>query len=900
MCSSGGLCTALLISRGVCQNSNVIDDIACQILSLPYGENRSEEVHALLQSDFRLASIPDSILSSRLRLGIAEDILPDLSMPTQKPRKEVKSVMSLGSGDSVVTRVRDLERRRVESLDRDTPRQIFPLPVYIHMRDAQDNVLARSLNNDLLGDALEPSEHGNGPKHKDHEHEHHGYVALLFLLSSLIVGGGVLWTLERYATGMPYTCALFICGLIVAVNHWYLEILVLYLIPSWHHSVVMWQQINPHLFFYLFLPALIFGEAMTLQVELAKKCLGQILILACPGVIIGTVMIGAVGKYVMPYGWDWPVCMVLGSILSATDPVAVVALFNTLGISPRLTMLVSGESLVNDSTAMVLFILFLKVSLGASVTPGGVCLFFAHMAISSVILGAAVGGLTVWAVGQCAEDNHPSNSMIQIIATMACGYVAFFLAENEFSTSGVLATVSAGVVVSHSMWPRVVSRETLHTVWEMIEFVGNTLVFFIAGLIFGGICLSRSDHIDWADYWYLLLLYLMCTLVRAIMMSILWLPLHLAGTKITKQEGIVMVWSGLRGAVSLTMAVIFDLEPGIDRRLGSRIMFHVGGVAALTTLINASTCSNLLWALKLTKTPRMREKMISHLELSMAASVQGLFESQIREPDGIRFAGADPEIVRKMLPALNRQQAPPVIPDPPMSENEETMQLKLYREVFLRVVDTHYWDSLSNGMLPRKIKATRTLLASTNVALDMTSKTLNDWMVIENDICNDLAGPMHKLTAKLFSSWPLNTIKAIKGLSRTNLDTRACIVVLSFLHAHSRAQEEVPQYFGRADSQLDYIWKKVNYESQQQCQLARQRLGMFPAETVVIAKSKLLASRILAFQLDEVRYYQGKGVITEGMAKTLEERVHHMSRRLQSEPSRTWLSAMYGKSRTVS
>merc|ERR1719160_341174 len=153
---------------------------------------------------------------------------------------------------------------------------------------------------------------------------------------------------------------------------------------------------------------------------------------------------------------------------------------------------------------------------------------------------------------------------------------------------------------------------------------------------------------------------------------------------------------------------------------------------------------------------------------------------------------------------------------------------------------------------------------------------------------------MHRLQRKLCSMWPLNRIHSLKGLSRHTMDTRTCFVVLSFLHAHTRAQEEVPQYFGRTDSQLDYIWKKVNYESQQQCQLARQRLAALPRETVAIAKSKMLASRILAFLLDEVRYYQSKGVITEGMAKTLEERVHHMSRRLQVEPSRTWLSAMYG------
>lgn len=319
-------------------------------------------------------------------------------------------------------------------------------------------------------------------------------------------------------------------------------------------------------------------------------------------------------------------------------------------------------------------------------------------------------------------------------------------------------------------------------------------------------------------------------------------------------------------------------------------MFHVGGIAAMTTLINASTCAQLLGALKLTKTSKMRDKMIYHLENSMAASVQGLFDAQIREPDGIRFAGVSPEIVRRMVPSLNTEVVRPEAPGLPevaMSPTEEQMQLKLYREVFLRVVETHYWDALNGGMLPRKIKATRSLLASTTQALDVTNKSLSDWMVLEKAIDGDLAGPFNKLKARLGLSK--------LGLSRNTLDTRACIVILSFLHAHSRAQEEVPQYFSRADSQLDYIWKKVNYESQQQCQLARQRLATLPLETVTIAKSKMLARRTLAFMLDEIRYYQSKGVMTDQMARTLEERVNHMTRQLLTEPSRTWLNAMYGK-----
>merc|ERR1740123_712558 len=97
--------------------------------------------------------------------------------------------------------------------------------------------------------------------------------------------------------------------------------------------------------------------------------------------------------------------------------------------------------------------------------------------------------------------------MIQVVVTIVCGYLAFFIAETEFSSSGVLATVAAGYVVGFFSWPRFANRETMHTVWEMIEFVGNTLIFFLAGIIFGHCVLSRMRFIGRQDVGWLLFLY---------------------------------------------------------------------------------------------------------------------------------------------------------------------------------------------------------------------------------------------------------------------------------------------------------------------------------------------------------------------------------------------------------
>merc|ERR1719331_3724673 len=107
---------------------------------------------------------------------------------------------------------------------------------------------------------------------------------------------------------------------------------------------------------------------MNLNPHLFASSFAQVFILACPGVIIGAMLIACFAMYVLPYGFDWSTCIAFGAILSATDPVAVVALFKTLGVSPRLTMLISGESLLNDGSSIVLFTLFYKISLGSEFT----------------------------------------------------------------------------------------------------------------------------------------------------------------------------------------------------------------------------------------------------------------------------------------------------------------------------------------------------------------------------------------------------------------------------------------------------------------------------------------------------------------------------------------------------
>ena len=133
----------------------------------------------------------------------------------------------------------------------------------------------------------------------------------------------------------------------------------------------MWINIDPHLLLYTFLPALLFGDAMAIDTHLLTRKLKEILILASVGVIIGTVLTASVTKYILPYDFSWILCLLMGSILAATDPVAVVGLLKELGAPPTLTMVIAGESMFNDGTAIVVFNLFLSLYSKEMDIPGG-------------------------------------------------------------------------------------------------------------------------------------------------------------------------------------------------------------------------------------------------------------------------------------------------------------------------------------------------------------------------------------------------------------------------------------------------------------------------------------------------------------------------------------------------
>jgi NhaP-type Na+/H+ or K+/H+ antiporter len=200
-------------------------------------------------------------------------------------------------------------------------------------------------------------------------------------------------------------------------------------------------------------------------------------------VLIGTALTAAAAKLIFPYEWEWPLALTVGAILSATDPVAVTALMKEVGCDPRLTMIIGGESLMNDGTAIVVFKLFYHLHRGETYTIAEVAEFFLRMSVAGPCVGVAFGLVARQWSAYASRKEEEWDSTGQIVITICTAYLTFFVAEHQAQSSGVLATCAAAMVMAENIWPKVCDHGTMSHVWHTIEYIGNTLIFMLAGEI---------------------------------------------------------------------------------------------------------------------------------------------------------------------------------------------------------------------------------------------------------------------------------------------------------------------------------------------------------------------------------------------------------------------------------
>ncbi len=358
---------------------------------------------------------------------------------------------------------------------------------------------------------------------------------------------------------IPYTVALVIVGLLITVQQ-PLEV-----------------NITPELILALFVPPLVFEAAFHLNLTELQRDLSNILLLAVPGVVVTTIVVGGI------VAWGTmltlPVALVFGALIAATDPVAVVSLFRALGIPKRLSILVEGESLLNDGTAIVVYNLVLVVALTGKFDLVEGLADFVRVAAGGTIIGLVLG----WVASRIIA--RVDDYLIETTLTTALAFGSYLLAERlEFS--GVLAVVAAGLV-NGNMGPRGMSPTTrivLFNFWEYVAFLANSLVFLLIGLQVNiPNLLAEWQPILWAIGAVLL--------ARVIVVYGFGWIMNRFDEPVSLKWQHVITWGGLRGAVSLALALSLPIQLGSDAGL-LRVMAF--GVVLFTLLVQGTTMSPLL------------------------------------------------------------------------------------------------------------------------------------------------------------------------------------------------------------------------------------------------------------------------------------------------------------------
>ena len=197
----------------------------------------------------------------------------------------------------------------------------------------------------------------------------------------------------------------------------------------------------------------------------------------------------------------------------------------------------------------------------------------------------------------------------------------FYMAEAVLGVSGVLAVVMLGLHANYyraHISPEV--EEFLHCFWDMMAYLANTTIFVLVGVVIGE---RAFDHVEASDWFFLMTLYFGVTVIRGLTLAMLGPLLARIGYGISWQTSVVMTWGGLRGAVGLALALVVEHDPIIDPIIGSKILFHTAGIVLLTLVVNATTITRLLGALKFSEvsSSRLRE---------MASIVKQLDETRTR------------------------------------------------------------------------------------------------------------------------------------------------------------------------------------------------------------------------------------------------------------------------------
>jgi len=393
--------------------------------------------------------------------------------------------------------------------------------------------------------------------------------------------------------------------------------------------------IRSNLFLYVFLPTLIFQVALSIDFRRMLDDWVPILVLAVVAVVVATLVVGY-ALYPLA-GLSLMACFMIGAIVSTTDPSAVVSIFRATPAPQRLARIVEGESLLNDAAAIALFGLFFAYVAFGIPTPRPIDLlyYFPWLVFGGGFIGWAAARLAL--AGLARLDDHPLG---QVSVSIALPYLVYILAESLLNVSGVIAVVSAGLTLNYLAPGKLSppSMNKLRDTWDLLGYWASGMIFVLAALLIPRLLANVRPF----DLVLIVVTILAALAARALILFAVFplLTLVRLSPKVETPYRLAIMWGGLRGAVTLALALAvtesFRISPDIKRQVG----IVATGFTLFTLIVQGTTLRAMIARLGLDR--------LSPLDAALSAQVVAVALQTVRETaiEAARELGLAREIVR--------------------------------------------------------------------------------------------------------------------------------------------------------------------------------------------------------------------------------------------------------------
>ena len=422
----------------------------------------------------------------------------------------------------------------------------------------------------------------------------HDIVNLVIFITAFLAGSVIVHRITKKFS-LPYTITVFLLGLALQATHNYLPFPIDF-------------DLETDVIFFILLPLLLFESALHIKFHQFKLQFKTISFISTFGLLLSVFAIGLLLPLLI--GLPLPAAMLFGAVISATDPVAVLALFKTLRVPKRLALLVDGESMFNDGTGVIVFKLVSLFVLGGVAVSSGKIVDslgnFVYVFFGAIVLGLLLGYFTAKIIGRITNDKIAETTL-----TIALALGSFVIAEHYFHVSGVITTVLAGITLGNLGISRFSNqvREFIEEIWDYIAFIANTIVFFFIGFIF-----HLQPFAEKPLYFLLAILVVLFGRVLTTYVSLFLsnrLPAFKDEPNIPLRWQHLVNWGGLRGTIPIIL--VFTIPESYEYR--SELVNLTLAVVLFTLAINGTTSAWLLKKLGLHLSTK-DEDIIEH-ELSI-------------------------------------------------------------------------------------------------------------------------------------------------------------------------------------------------------------------------------------------------------------------------------------------